>query len=156
MAAIAAPKTAYGFNAGTLGSPGWEHFDLEVENGLRAYRLWSTVCRTKQDEFVALALPESKGIIVFAEDVLVRVGITCALLAKLSVVGAILVLMLKVLGYATPGWFSVVSCIPLLVFVQTGALTLMTLMMTGVLKSGTASAVDYKNIIYKVINSKSH
>jgi len=97
--------------------------------------------------FVGLALHGFKGLMVFAEDVLVRVGIACALVAFLSVMGSVVAVALKVIGFATPGWFSVALGILLLVFLQTGALTLMTLMLTGVVKGGAVASVDYKEFI---------
>lgn len=100
--------------------------------------------------FVALALHGFKGLMIFAEDVLVRVGIACALIAALSVLGGATAVVLKVIGFATPGWFSVALGILFLVFLQTGALTLMTLMLTGVVKGGVVDAVDYEKFIDKV------
>jgi glycosyltransferase involved in cell wall biosynthesis len=104
--------------------------------------------------FVGLALHGFKGLMVFAEDVLVRVGIACTFVAFLSVLGSVVAVMLKVLGFATPGWFSVALGILLLVFLQTGALTLMTLMLTGVVKGGTVATVDYDDFIDTVQHAR--
>ena len=100
--------------------------------------------------FVGLALHGFRGLMIFAEDVLVRVGMACALIATLSVVGGAAAIVLKVLNFATPGWFSVALGILLLVFLQTGTLTLMTLMLTGVVKGSTVAAVDYQSFIARV------
>jgi glycosyltransferase involved in cell wall biosynthesis len=100
--------------------------------------------------FVGLALHGFRGLMIFAEDVLVRVGMACALIASLSIVGGAAAIMLKVLGFATPGWFSVALGILLLVFLQTGTLTLMTLMLTGVVKGSTVSSVDYHSFVDRV------
>ena len=104
--------------------------------------------------FVGLALHGFRALMVFAEDVLVRVGIACALIAGLSILGGVLAVLLKVIGFATPGWFSVAVGILLLVFLQTGALTLMTLMLTGVVRSGSISQVDYKGFVQDVLPAK--
>lgn len=72
--------------------------------------------------FVGLTLHGFRGIMVFAEDVLVRVGIAAALLGTLTILGGLASVVLKVSGYATPGWFSVALGILLLVFLQTGTL----------------------------------
>jgi glycosyltransferase involved in cell wall biosynthesis len=106
--------------------------------------------------FVGLALHGFKGLMVFAEDVLVRVGIACAFVAVLSVIGVVAAIALKIFGFATPGWFSIALGILVLVFLQTGALTLMTLMLTGVVKGGAAIPVDYKEFIDKVQDAKSN
>lgn len=104
--------------------------------------------------FVGLALHGFKGLMVFAEDVLVRVGIACTLIACLTILGSAAAIVLKLLGFATPGWFSVALGILLLVFLQTGALTLMTLMLTGVVKGGSVTAVDYKEFIDEVCHAR--
>jgi len=52
------------------------------------------------------------------------------------VVGGVLALLLKTLGFATPGWFSLAFGILLLVFLQTAALTLIILMLSGMIRSG--------------------
>jgi hypothetical protein len=103
--------------------------------------------------FVSLALHGFKGLMVFAEDVLVRVGIACALVAALSVLGGATAIVLKLIGFATPGWFSIALGILFLVFIQTGTLTLMTLMLTGVVKGGVVSPAKYEDFIDEVIHS---
>jgi glycosyltransferase involved in cell wall biosynthesis len=103
--------------------------------------------------FVGLALHGFKGLMVFAEDVLVRVGIACSLVAALSMMGATAAVILKLTGYATPGWFSVALGILLLVFLQTGALTLMTLMLTGVVRGGFVTTIAYEGFVDTVFNA---
>jgi glycosyltransferase involved in cell wall biosynthesis len=100
--------------------------------------------------FVGLALHGFKALMVFAEDVLVRVGIACAIVAALSVIGSVAAVILKLIGFATPGWFSVALGILLLVFLQTGALTLMTLMLTGVVRSGSLTGWSYRDLILNI------
>lgn len=105
--------------------------------------------------FVGLVLHGFKGLMVFAEDVLVRVGIACAFIAAFSVIGVVAAITLKIFGIATAGWFSIASGILVLVFLQTGALTLMMLMLTGVVKGGAVSPADYKVFVDKVLHAKS-
>ena len=100
--------------------------------------------------FSALVLHGFRALMVFAEDVLVRVGIACASIAALSVAGVALTVFLKLIGFATPGWFSIALGILLLVLLQTGALTLMTLMLSGVVRSGAVGLTDYRVFIDKV------
>ena len=104
--------------------------------------------------FVGLALHGFKGLMVFAEDVLVRVGIACTVVAMLSVAGGVLAIGLKLMGYATPGWFSVALGILMLVFLQTGALTLMTLMLTGVVRGGLVANVAYRDFVGTVTHAR--
>jgi polyisoprenyl-phosphate glycosyltransferase len=97
--------------------------------------------------FIGLALHGFKGLMVFSEDVMVRVGVACTLIAFLSLAGASLAILLKIIGYATPGWFSIALGILVLVFIQTGAITLMTLMLTGTVKNGIKDNNNYKEYI---------
>jgi hypothetical protein len=102
--------------------------------------------------FVGLVLHGFKGLMVFAEDVLVRVGIACAAIAGLAVLGTSTAVVLKLLGYSTPGWFSIALGILVLMFLQTGALALMTLMLTGVVRGGTVTtAIAYHDFVEQVI-----
>lgn len=97
--------------------------------------------------FVGLALHGFRGLMVFAEDVLVRVGIACAGIAALSLLGGLVAVVLKIGGLATPGWFSVALGILLLVFLQTGTLTLTMLMLSGVVRGGGVNAPNYLAMI---------
>ena len=103
--------------------------------------------------FVGLALHGFRALMVFAEDVLVRVGIICAFVAVITVVASVAAIALKLAGFATPGWFSVALGILLLVFLQTGALTLMTLMLTGVVRAGAPNQIDYRAYIERIENT---
>lgn len=100
--------------------------------------------------FVGLALHGFRALMVFAEDVLVRIGIVCALIAGLSVLGAAIIVMLKLLGYAIAGWASILTSIMLLIFLQTGTLTLLSLMLTGLTKSGSVIATGYRDLIAEI------
>ena len=106
--------------------------------------------------FVGLALHGFRALMVFAEDVLVRVGIACALVAALTVLASVLAIGLKLANIATPGWFSIVLGILLLMFLQTGAVTLMTLMLTGVVRSGAPNQINYQAYVERVqhVNQK--
>lgn len=103
--------------------------------------------------FVDLALHGFRGVMVFAEDVLVRVGIASALIGALTVVAGLATIVLKVSGFATPGWFSVALGILFVVFLQTGSLALISLMLTGVSKSGGLSHSSYAQFIDYVEHS---
>ncbi len=105
--------------------------------------------------FVGLVLHGFKGLMVFAEDVLVRVGIACVLIASASVLGIMTAIILKILGYSTPGWFSMALGILVLMFLQTGVLALMTLLLTGVVRGGTVTTtISYQDFIAQVFKSQ--
>lgn len=105
--------------------------------------------------FTGLALHGFRAVMIFAEDVLVRVGIVSALVAALSIAAGLLATVLKVIGFATPGWFSVSIGILLIVFLQTGALTLVALMLGGVMRGGAESPQQYCNYIDQISYTKS-
>ena len=104
--------------------------------------------------FVGLVLHGFKGLMIFAEDVLVRVGVASAIVAGATLSASIIASILKVTGFATPGWFSVALGILLLVFLQTGTMTLMMLMLTGVVKGGSVIPLNYETFVDKVIYVK--
>lgn len=98
-----------------------------------------------QMNFVSLSLHGLRSIMVFAEDVLVRVGIYCAVLAAGAVVLLTLALFLKLIGFATPGWFSMASGILIVILMQSGILMFTTLMVSGIVRSNpplTSSQID--------------
>ena len=140
-----------------------QELSIHVAGAVLASKLRSAVCSLDRGpryagqskmNFVGLALHGFKALMVFAEDVLVRVGIACVLIAALSVAGAFAAIVLKLLGFSTPGWFSVVLGILVLMFMQTGALALMTLMLTGVVRGGTvATAIAYHDFVEEVIST---
>lgn len=99
---------------------------------------------------VSLMLHGFKGLMVFVEDVLVRVGIACASIALCSFLGILLATALKFLGFSTPGWFSVALGILVLMLLQTGALALTSLLLTVSGRGAMVSnALNYKELIAK-------
>jgi hypothetical protein len=105
--------------------------------------------------FTGLALHGFRAVMIFAEDVLVRVGIVCAMVAALAIGAGLIATVFKIIGFATPGWFSVTLGILLIVFLQTGALTLVALMLSGVVRGGAESPQHYRNYIDQISYTKS-
>lgn len=104
--------------------------------------------------FVGLALHGFRALMVFAEDVLVRVGIACTMVAALSIIGGIVATGLKMLGFASQGWFSLAFGILVLVFLQTAALTLIILMLSGMMRGGGVMSVgSYREFIDEVLHA---
>lgn len=102
--------------------------------------------------FVGLVLHGFKGLMVFAEDVLVRVGIASSITACFTIAASVVAVSLKLFGFATPGWFSVAFGILFLVFLQTGTLTLLLLMLTGVVKNKSIEPHAHEAFIDEVIH----
>lgn len=100
--------------------------------------------------FVGLVLHGFRGLMVFAEDVLVRVGIFCGIVAVLAGFGVALAVFLKLIGLSSPGWFSVIVGMLLLIMFQTGILTLTSLLLTGVMKGVLSLPPDYRLFIREV------
>lgn len=104
--------------------------------------------------FVGLALHGFRALMVFAEDVLVRVGIACTMVAALSIIGGIVATGLKMLGFASQGWFSLAFGILVLVFLQTAALTLIILMLSGMMRGGGVMSVgSYREFVDEVLHA---
>jgi len=141
-----------------------QELSIHVAGAVLASKLRTSACSLDRGlryagqskmNFVGLVLHGFKGLMVFAEDVLVRVGIACALIAALSIAGAIAAIILKLVGFSTPGWFSVALGILVLMLLQTGALALMTLMLTGVVRGGTVTtAIAYHGFVDQIIETK--
>jgi glycosyltransferase involved in cell wall biosynthesis len=87
-----------------------------------------------QMNFVSLALHGLRSMMVFAEDVLVRVGIFCSLLAVAALILLGISVALKLSGFATPGWFTAAAGILILVLMQAAVLTFVTLMVSGLIR----------------------
>lgn len=100
--------------------------------------------------FGSLVLHGFRALMVVAEDVLVRVGIACIILACAALLGVVASFVLKSIGFSTPGWFSTALGILLLVLLQTATLTLITLMLTGVVR-GNLVPVNYHLFIDKLM-----
>jgi polyisoprenyl-phosphate glycosyltransferase len=143
-----------------------QELSIHVAGAVLASKLRTCVCPLDRGpryagqskmNFVGLALHGFKALMVFAEDVLVRVGIACAAIAVLAVGGAAAAIVLKLIGFSTPGWFSIALGILVLMFLQTGALALMTLMLTGVVRGGTVTtAIAYHDFIEQINEVSEH
>ena len=105
--------------------------------------------------FVGLVLHGFRGLMVFAEDVLVRVGIFCGITAILAMLGITTAIFLKSIGLSTPGWFSVFIGVLLLIMFQTGILALTMLLLTGVMKGVLNVPPDYRYFVKAVAQTKS-
>ena len=84
--------------------------------------------------FVSLALHGMRSIMVFAEDVLVRVGVLCVAMIVMASLLLGVATLLKLIGWATPGWFSTAFGILVIILLQAGILSFVTLMVSGIVK----------------------
>lgn len=142
-----------------------QELSIHLAGAVLASKLRTSVCPLDRGtryagksrmNFVDLALHGFKGLMVFAEDVLVRVGVACAAIAFLAVGGATAAIVLKLIGFSTPGWFSIALGILVLMFLQTGALALMTLMLTGIVRGGTVTTTTtYHDFVARITETNS-
>lgn len=86
---------------------------------------------TSKMNFFSLILHGFRALMVFNEEVLVRVGIICIIIAAFSGISSIIAIILKLLGFSSPGWFSIALGILLLIMIQTGTLALTLLISVG-------------------------
>ena len=103
--------------------------------------------------FVSLILHGFRSLMVFAEDVLVRVGLGCGLLAAVALAGVLLAVVLKLIGLSSPGWFSVIIGVFLLIMLQTGIMMLTMVLLTGVMKGVMHTPPEYKLFLKHVTHS---
>ena len=105
--------------------------------------------------FVSLTLHGFRALMVFTEDVLVRVSLSCVLIATMSVLLALIAVGLKLTGYSSPGWFSVALGVLVLIFLQTGTISLMTLLLTGVSRGKLAvNPVDHLLLVERTTEAR--
>ena len=90
---------------------------------------------TSKMNFIGLLQHGFRALIIFSEDVLVRVGIVCAAVSALSILASFIVVALKFVGYGLPGWASIFVGLLVLIFMQTGALILIMLLLNGIIKN---------------------
>lgn len=57
-----------------------------------------------------------RAVMIFAKDVLVRIGIVCSIVTAFAIGASLVATVLKIIGFATPGWFTVTIGILLIVF----------------------------------------
>lgn len=102
--------------------------------------------------FFSLVLHGIRSVMVFGDAVLTRM----AMVFGLSAVGSVSVFataaFLKISGHATPGWLTTVTGFMLVIFMQTGVLTLMTLIMSGLatVRSPRTIADDAQSFIQSI------
>ena len=102
--------------------------------------------------FVGLALHGMRSMMVFAEDVLVRIVLFCSVIAGLSIALLATTTTLKFLGFATPGWFSTLSGILIVILFQAGILTFVTLMVAGTMRGAAPMGRDQLALLIERID----
>jgi len=99
---------------------------------------------------VSLTLHGLRSIMVFAENVLVRVSLFCAAAAALITTTMLIMISIKILGLAIPGWFSTVSGILILLLLQIAIITLLVLLSAGNLRSRSSTQFDHRALVHSI------
>jgi glycosyltransferase involved in cell wall biosynthesis len=94
--------------------------------------------------FTSLVLHGMRSVMVFGETVLTRIALTCVTVVALCLLLAASAAVLKITGHATPGWFTTVIGLSIIIMTQTAVLTAVVLVMTiGLARgSGPTSILD--------------
>lgn len=104
--------------------------------------------------FFSLTLHGFRALMVFTEEVLVRVGTICILIAICAAIFSIIVVVLKIIGFSSPGWFSISLGILLLIMLQTGAISLSLLISAGKNENRNSSSRKYdENLVEKIFEN---
>ena len=104
--------------------------------------------------FFSLTLHGFRALMVFTEEVLVRVGTICILIAICAATFSIIVVVLKIIGFSSPGWFSIALGILLLIMLQTGAISLSLLISAGKNENKSISTRKYdENLVEKIFEN---
>ena len=133
----------------------WTHFAASaVASRLRIKRI--EIDRSKRYageskmNFVGLALHGFRSLMVFSEAVLVRMGLFFAVLTGVCFMAVASAVGLKLSGFATPGWLTTITGLSILIVLQSGAMTLMMLLTSGVFKTVSLTAPKYEAFIQAV------
>ena len=135
----------------------WQHLAAcALNSNLRLYECSIDRGRRYSGEskmnFVSLVLHGFKGITVFFNQVLVRISIFCIVCAAIAVVGMIIISVLKVVGLASPGWFSTLSGILVLILFQVLIVGLISMLIAGSKRVALVNEVDYRKLICAIDN----
>lgn len=111
----------------------WMHFPATmIKSGLRLGQLpvdrGSRYCGSSRMNLVSLVTHGLRSVAIFTEAVLTRIIIFCALVAVSSLALILTAFTIKLLGFATPGWFTVAIGALLGLLVQTATITLISLL----------------------------
>ena len=104
----------------------------------------------------SLTLHGFKGLMVFSDKVLIRLGLLCALLLTSCLSFGLLIFILKFYGLAAPGWASIAIGILSIMSFQIGSIILIALMLFGVSMNKGLVYSDGENLIKHVAKKTTH
>lgn len=89
---------------------------------------------------VSLVLHGMRAVIVYSDAVLTRMTMLFGLIAAAALAAIGAAAALKLVGHATPGWLTIVTGVSLILFFQTGLVTLVALLLAGMTQGASPRA----------------
>ncbi len=103
---------------------------------------------------VNLVLHGLRSIMVFSEEVIVRITLLCLVVAVLVFGGLVAIMIMKFIGATIPGWYSTGSGLLMLLLFQIGSMAVLMLLTANRASSFDTDKLNYKMIISDVISIK--
>jgi hypothetical protein len=98
--------------------------------------------------FPSLVLHGMRAVMVFSDLVLTRMALALVAMAAAVITVVVGALVVKLLGYATPGWVTIVTGFALSLFLQTGLFTMITLIVSSLGRVDTPPRVRERALEY--------
>ena len=98
--------------------------------------------------FPSLVLHGMRAVMVFSDLVLTRMALTLVAMAGLVTAVVIGAFAMKLLGFATPGWVTIVTGFALSLFLQTGLFTMITMLVSSLGRIDTPPRVRERALEY--------
>jgi glycosyltransferase involved in cell wall biosynthesis len=134
----------------------WQHLAASVMNSklrVKQYALdrGQRYAGKSKMNFVSLVLHGIRGIMIFFDRVFIRISIFCIICALLALVAMVVIAILKIGGLASPGWFSTLWGILVLVLFQVLIVGLISMLIAGSKKTALVNDIDHLILISKII-----
>ena len=115
--------------------------DVPTDRGVR-------YAGTSKMNFPSLVLHGMRAVMVFSELVLTRMALALVAMAAAVIAVVLIALSMKLSGYATPGWVSIITGFALSLFLQTGLFTMITLIVSSLGRIDTPPRVRERALEY--------
>jgi hypothetical protein len=105
---------------------------------------------TSRMNLVSLVLHGMRAVIVYSDAVLTRMTMLFGLIAAAALAAIGAAAALKLVGHATPGWLTIVTGVSLILFFQTGLVTLVALLLAGMTQGASPRAALRRSLEFIV------
>jgi len=100
---------------------------------------------------VNLILHGIRSIMVFSEEVIVRITLFCFAVALAALIGLIAMVIMKVAGATIPGWYSTGSGLLMLLLFQIGSMAVLVLLSADGARSRLSKKHEYETVVKEII-----